>query len=268
MKLLTLNTHSIIEEDYRSKLLYFTDVISEIKPDIIALQEVNQSIYSDLLPKSRLEGYVGISNTITIKEDNHIASVNAILRARGVKYNWSWLPIKNGYSKFDEGIGILSLSPIIETKVIQLSKHDDYYNWRTRKALGIKTSDNNWFYTAHFGWWDDEYEPFKYQWESFVKSIDNDADVWISGDFNSTPDSPAYSLIKDDGWYDCYELSQDKDDGVTVYGAIAGWDNNSSKKRIDYIFTNKKKEIKSTKVIFNGKNKAVVSDHFGVLSEI
>ncbi|MEE0943959.1 MAG: endonuclease/exonuclease/phosphatase family protein [Clostridia bacterium] len=267
MKLLTLNTHSIIEENYQKKLLYFADVLCDIQPDIIALQEVNQTLNSKWLPHTHLEGYVDGTNTVDLKEDNHIASVNTILRTRGINYNWSWIPIKNGYNKFDEGIGILSLSPIIETNSILLSKDDNYNNWRTRKAFGIKTSDNSWFYTVHFGWWDDEYEPFKYQWERFVESVDTNADIWILGDFNCTPDSPSYSLITNSGWYDCYKLSLEKDDGVTVAGSIAGWDNNTSKKRIDYIFTNKKKRIKSTKVIFNGKNKAVVSDHFGVLSE-
>lgn len=268
MKLLTLNTHSLIEEDYESKLFYFADVISEIRPDVIALQEVNQTSNSKALSARCLEGCVNLCPEIEIKEDNHIASVNSILRLRGVAYNWAWIPIKNGYKKFDEGVGILSLSPIIDTKTILLSKNNDYNNWRTRKALGIKTNENRWFYSAHFGWWDDEAEPFKNQWKRFLKSIDCNDEVWVLGDFNATPGSASYKLIIKSNWYDCYELSLIKDDGVTVSGEIAGWSNDFSSKRIDYIFTNKKRQIKSSKVIFNGKNRAVISDHFGVLTEI
>ena len=42
MKLLTLNTHSLVEENYSEKLSIFVKAVAEIKPDIIALQEVNQ----------------------------------------------------------------------------------------------------------------------------------------------------------------------------------------------------------------------------------
>lgn len=43
MKLLTLNTHSLVEKNYPEKLDAFVSVISGIKPDIVALQEVNQT---------------------------------------------------------------------------------------------------------------------------------------------------------------------------------------------------------------------------------
>ena len=47
MKILTLNTHSHLEPDYEKKLSEFVKAVCEIKPDIIALQEVNQSIESE-----------------------------------------------------------------------------------------------------------------------------------------------------------------------------------------------------------------------------
>ncbi len=42
MKLITLNTHSLIEEHYEKKLRAFAEVIRKEKPDILAMQEVNQ----------------------------------------------------------------------------------------------------------------------------------------------------------------------------------------------------------------------------------
>ena len=44
MKLLTLNTHSLEEKDYEKKLKIFTEEILKEKPDVIALQEVNQPL--------------------------------------------------------------------------------------------------------------------------------------------------------------------------------------------------------------------------------
>ena len=43
MKLLTLNTHSLIEENYEQKFKIFVEEIYKEHPDIIALQEINQS---------------------------------------------------------------------------------------------------------------------------------------------------------------------------------------------------------------------------------
>lgn len=45
---MTLNTHSLAEPEYESKLAAFAGSLVQIKPDIIALQEVNQS--RDALP--------------------------------------------------------------------------------------------------------------------------------------------------------------------------------------------------------------------------
>ena len=44
MKILTLNTHSIIEDNYERKFDIFTDAIFRLRPDVIAMQEVNQSM--------------------------------------------------------------------------------------------------------------------------------------------------------------------------------------------------------------------------------
>ena len=44
MKLITLNTHSIVEPDYEEKLYSFSGVVLEERPEILALQEVNQTV--------------------------------------------------------------------------------------------------------------------------------------------------------------------------------------------------------------------------------
>lgn len=43
MKLLTLNTHSLEEPGYVEKTEKFIEMLSKEQPDIVALQEVNQS---------------------------------------------------------------------------------------------------------------------------------------------------------------------------------------------------------------------------------
>ena len=44
MKLLTLNTHSLLEENYEQKTRDFVAAVIKERPDILALQEVNQSV--------------------------------------------------------------------------------------------------------------------------------------------------------------------------------------------------------------------------------
>ena len=47
MKLMTLNTHSLAEPEYERKLAVFAQVAARNMPDVIALQEVNQTIRSE-----------------------------------------------------------------------------------------------------------------------------------------------------------------------------------------------------------------------------
>ena len=43
MKLLTLNTHSLIEPDYEAKREIFVNFIAAEQPEVFVLQEVNQT---------------------------------------------------------------------------------------------------------------------------------------------------------------------------------------------------------------------------------
>ena len=51
MKLITLNTHSIVEPDYEEKLYSFSRVVLEERPEILALQEVNQTVSAEPAPE-------------------------------------------------------------------------------------------------------------------------------------------------------------------------------------------------------------------------
>ena len=256
MKILTLNTHSIIEDDYESKLKIFVDSIAQINPDIICLQEVNQSI--------------DIENPLKITTDNHTKRVIELLELKGIKYNFEHLPIKIAYKNYVEGVSVLSKDEIIDKKTLLLSKTNDFYNWKKRMALGVKIKSGYWFYSCHFGWFNDFEEPFIYQWKSLKSAINKKDIAFICGDFNtdSSIKGEGYIMVLNDGFFDTYSLANIKDDGFTVEGEIDGWDGNKEKKRIDYIFVNKPLEIEKSEVVFNDKNHKRVSDHFGILVTI
>lgn len=255
MKLLTINTHSIIEENYKEKCDIFADAINRIKPDIIAMQEVNQS-----------KNAKTISGYENIKEDNHALKICRMLN----DYHFSWLGVKIGYKIFEEGLAIFSKEPVLNVSNLLLSDTNDYNNWKTRKAQIAKIGDLL-VCNVHMGWWDDLEEPFSRQFNRLDKYLSNFSDtIFLMGDFNSPADekNKGYDMILSCGWFDTYSLAQKKDSGFTVTGEIAGWEQNRDSKRIDYIFTNKKIKVKSSQVIFDGKNEEIISDHSGVIIDI
>lgn len=272
MKLLTLNTHSLVEENYNKKLMDFVTAVAGEMPQVIALQEVNQTCCEAVVPKEKLTGFCPCNQNTIVRADNHIYNAVKLLRERGIKYYWTWLPLKKGYDKYDEGIALMSLSPIIKTDVINISNIDDYNNWKTRKILGICTEEfpEEWFFSVHFGWWDDKDEPFKEQWErvdSYMKKYDT---VWLMGDFNSPSEvrDEGYDMVESSKWYDTYFLAFEKDNGITVGHVIDGWKDKivyTGGMRMDHIWCNKKVRVQSSDVVFNGINYPMVSDHYGVM---
>ena len=279
MKILTLNTHSLQEENYARKLEWFIEGILQERPDIIAMQEVNQTSDGELLPLELLEGQYPIPGSMPIRRDNHAANVALRLRQAGIDCHWAWLPIKLGYGKYDEGVAVLSLGRRIRCiDQFPISRIIDYQNWRTRGVLGVQVEGlEDWFYTVHMGWWDDPVERFLDQWKVLSCCIAGKrmrGTVWLMGDFNA-PDvirGQSYEHIASCGWVDTWKTARVRDSGITVPGVIDGWreqlkDRKTEGMRLDYIWCSREKEILSSRVAFNGKTEPVVSDHFGVLIE-
>lgn len=283
MKLLTLNTHSLIETEYEKKLLAFAEVVLREKPDVMALQEVNQTMVAEPVPMDRLKnsGYVPCSvredmEPAVIREDNHAYRLAKLLAERGLPFSWTWVAAKIGYDKYDEGLALFTVWPVEETDQFFLSGSHDYKNWKTRRALGIKAalpSGSQWFASVHMGWWKDEEEPFRQQYERLEDSITTfwggKENVWLMGDFNSRADvrGEGYDLVKAAGWHDTYETAERKDDGYTAAGEIDGWKNGEavSGMRIDYIWCGKAVKAEESRVICSGRRESVVSDHFGIV---
>lgn len=273
MKLLTLNTHSLVEENYSEKLKAFVSAIEKKRPDIIALQEVNQSISAPEIHRRSLNGFTDCGG-FPVKADNHAYNAVKMLYEKGVRYYWTWLGIKEGYSRYEEGIALLSKSEISETDVLTVSRINDRRNWKTRKIIGIRTEQypDLWFYSVHLGWWNDNEEPFQEQWKKLSLCAKEKGRVWLMGDFNSPAEvrGEGYDMIKNDGWYDSFTLAGNKDSGITVGKAIDGWRDREAAAqgmRIDHIWCSEKAEIASSEVIFNGSNYLVISDHYGIIIE-
>ena len=280
MKILTLNTHSLQEENYTQKLDWFVETILKEQPDIIAMQEVNQTADAELMPEAMLAGQYPVPGSVTVRMDNHAANIAYRLRQAGLECYWAWLPIKLGYDKYDEGVAILSIGkPIRCVDKFPISRIVDYHNWRTRAVLGVQVEGlEDWFYSLHMGWWDEDENGFLEQWKilsSCIASKRMCGPVWLLGDFNAPDAIPgeSYSHMVGCGWIATYQIAQTKDSGITVPGIIDGWreklqDRQVDGMRLDYIWCNQAKEVLSSKVMFNGTTAPVVSDHFGVMIEV
>lgn len=279
MKILTLNTHSLQEENYLQKLDWFVEGILREKPDIIAMQEVNQTASAGDIDPEMLTGQYPVPGCIRIRKDNHAAQVAYRLRQAGIPCSWAWLPIKRGYDKYDEGVAILSLGRRIRClDQFPISRIRDYEDWRTRAVLGVQVEGlEDWFYSVHMGRWDDETERFLDQWKVLnccLASKRMCGQVWLLGDFNAPDAIPgqSYEMVTACGWIDTWRTALRRDSGSTVPGVIDGWPETPETARmdgmrLDYIWCSRKQEILSSRVVFNGSCENVVSDHFGVLIE-
>ncbi len=270
MKLLTLNTHALCEENADFKRQLTALWIAEHHPDVIVLQEVNQTMTKDIVQTNDL--YCGYD---VIKEDNYAKDLVQDLLELGHAYSWTWSCVKIGYGKYEEGLAILTKHQMTNQESVLLTKTDDFYNWRKRKALGVNIQTNHkdfWMYTTHMGWFNDEEEPFMYQWQNLHHHLtQKDGLVLLAGDFNA-PDflkGQSYEAILKDGWFDTQKMAKTIKGHDTAKGQIDGWkDSGITGMRIDYIFSNQPCNIAYHKVIFDGIRGPIVSDHFGIMMEV
>ncbi|WP_366291597.1 endonuclease/exonuclease/phosphatase family protein [Paenibacillus sp. AN1007] len=272
MKILTLNVHAWAEEDQLNKISQLADFINTHQFDVISMQEVNQSIQEMALPHEELQTFTATEADVTIKKDNY---AHVLLQQLTETYYWTWIPTHIGFRTYDEGLAILSRTPIKRSFGEYVSHMRDYNNYRTRKIVGIETvvqGEAAWFVNGHFNWWDDAQEPFKGQWDLTESKLAPymDQPLYLMGDFNNVAEirGEGYDYMMEHGWNDLYTTAKQKDDGATVVKAIAGWANNEQPLRIDYIFSNRPVQAQSSNVVLNGKKGPVVSDHFGVAVEI
>ncbi|MGG5460503.1 endonuclease/exonuclease/phosphatase family protein [Clostridium sp. B9] len=258
MKLLTLNCHSWQEKEQIEKIKYLAKTVVEEDYDVIALQEASQSI----------EAEVKYDN---IKEDNYgLLLIEEIEKLGGAKYHLAWDFSHIGYDIYEEGSCIITKHKIVDSKSFYISQNESKTFWKSRKIIKATVEieeENIDFYSCHMGWWKDEEESFVVQVKNLLsQATESKNRAFFMGDFNNNAflKNEGYDFLKSNGLIDTFNLAKVKDSGVTVKENIAGWDDNTEELRIDIIFTNKETDVEESKVIFNGENKKIISDHFGV----
>lgn len=283
MKLITLNSHSLIEEHYEEKFSRFIKGILAERPDLLALQEVNQDMTEAEVPLSELKetGFHPVpSSPVPIRRGNHGLRCAEELARLGFPLHWTWVSAKTGYDRFDEGLALFSPFPIRYPDAFYLTNSQSYQNWRTRKAL-LAAFETPWglqyVCNLHMGRWEDEEEPFALQWQRLSSRLASlkEQRIWLMGDFNAPAHRRGQSLdmILEQGWLDTCRLAGHPEDDprdYTVEDGIDGWEDRSlgGGMRIDYIFTNHPVSVSSSRVIFHPERYGTVSDHRAVEAEV
>ena len=142
MKILTLNCHSWQEENQLKKIKYLAKIINENNYDVIAMQEVSQSIDSDIVYEN-------------IKEDNFALLLNEELKNIGnYSYDFFWDMAHIGYEIYEEGLCLMTKLPICNKKRFTITNNNDVNFWKRRNLvkLNVKYEDKIVsFYSCHMG---------------------------------------------------------------------------------------------------------------------
>ncbi len=273
MKLFSLNSHSLHGEDFSGRVAIFCAALAKELPDVVALQEVNQP--RDGQPP---EGVLPLGHTpcrtdIPMHRENFALRIAQEMEKRGIDYFWTWLPMKIGYGKYDEGLAVFCRRPLAEVRAFTVSAMEEYENYHTRMALWVRPEGSEFsFCNLHTSRWHAPKSPFAGEWERLMSNLDSEEPVFLMGDFNNPAEirGEGYDLMSRCGFYDAYELAEKRSGRGTARIGIDGWkerDDGTSDGliRIDHILCNRPVRVTEYRTVFNGVDFPEVSDHFGVL---
>lgn len=274
LKVLTLNTHAWMEEHPEEKLEQLADTLAAEEYAVIALQEINQSMQAEPVEDDAFISPKETHFPVRIKADNFAYMLVSKLRERGINYYWSWSASHIGYSKYDEGIAILSEFPFTAESHL-VSDTVEYTNHFTRKILkGLIEYKGRQVtvISSHYSWWTDDSgnKLFQPEWSRTLDNITKEErqTILVMGDFNNDPSiaKEGYEQVVQTAPFlsDTFEVAEKTIGEATVMQAIDGWSGHSDDKRIDYIFVGENISVEQYRVVFDGRNEPVVSDHFGV----
>lgn len=268
MKLLTLNTHSWMEECPEEKLEQLVEHILREDYDVVCLQEINQ-----LMTTSHITApadYQALPSAPVLHEDHYAYLLTEKLAQKGKRYYWSWAYNHIGYDRYHEGVALLSKTPI-DAQELLVSEVDDETDYHTRRILLATTEVKGRAVTLaslHLSWFG---KGFEAEWaiiEKHLLSYQNP--LVLMGDFNNPTDQEGYQMIVNSplNLVDSHQAAGQVSGEYTILADIDGWEDNQQALKVDHAFVSKALNVVSSKVIFDGKVTPILSDHFGLEIEI
>lgn len=268
MKLVTLNTHSWMEKYPEEKLEQLAEHILEEDYDIVCLQEINQLMTTPAIIEPA--DYQRLSSAPAIHEDHYAYLLAKKLAQKGKPYHWSWAYNHIGYDRYHEGVALLSKTPI-DVQELLVSDVDDETDYHTRRVLLGTTKVNGRAVTVvslHLSWFGKGFEGEWQILENHLQSHHNP--LILMGDFNNPTDQEGYQMIVNSplNLVDSHKVASRTLGEYTILADIDGWANNQQALKVDHAFLSKELKVASSKVVFDGKETPVLSDHFGLAIEV
>lgn len=268
MKFLTLNTHSWMEEDAQGKFETLKAQILQAQYDIICFQEVNQEMTAKEVATDAY--YQALPSAVAIHEDHFVRVLVEELAKEGLQYYWTWAYNHIGYDHLNEGVAVLSRQPLKASEIL-VSDVDDPADYHTRRVAVAETTVGGQevaVASVHLSWWD---KGFQKEWARIEERFAQlNKPLILAGDFNNPAGQEGYQAIIASPLklQDSFEAAKEVSGSYTVGPGIDGWKGNEDPLRIDYVFASPEWTVESLSVIFDGQNKPLVSDHYGLEADL
>lgn len=251
IRIITINTWKC-DGQYKLRLQALANGLKELKPDLVALQEVFYApgAHADTL------GY--LADTLQMPY--------SFAPARYKVRNFDGKPSKS-YS----GLGIISSLPILQTDALALPEHPaDGQRIAMRAIIDLPENKLNLVNThlTHLRGQEELREAqlkcILDEWYANPKEV-----FWICGDFNATPGAEAMGLLYQAGLNDVFAVNRKVEGRTFSYPATIGTSS------IDHIFVsaqeNSYPKVQNARIVLNQPDPKLgvfPSDHFGVLADI
>lgn len=270
MKILTLNCHTTTECDSKKQMAAIVDVIVSEKITSFCLQEVKQERTGRIVDHSVLKKLSFIEaqeGEVQIRESNFAFLLQKELRKVKSNFSWTWA---DSYEEDEANIGLAIFSKIsfsaVKTKMLT---RDLVHKGRCkRRSVAVCLENSQVLVNVHFS---EQYNQFLLEWGNlikWIKEIKKENVLFVMGDFNIDAESNRIGYKKlCESFQDTYMAALSRGDGLTVRGAVKGWQDSKIGKRIDYILAQPAQSIISSRIYFEGDLTPRISSHAGVVIE-
>lgn len=272
MKILTLNCHTSNECDTKQQIDAIVDLIVSEKITSFCLQDVRQARIGrivDAVCLKRMRFMGDEFAEIPIKSENFALLLQKKLQKIKNNFSWTWTAAHEIDNTFDEGLAIFSKIPITTVKTELLTENFEYNDQNRRKGIAVNLKNGWTLVNVHFN---EQYNQFLREWSkamTWVKSIRKNDVLFLMGDFNLDAESNILGYTKIcEHFQDTYAAALSRGDGLTVRGAVRGWQDSQIGKRIDYILAYPAQPIVSSRIYFEGNLTPRISSHAGVVIEM
>lgn len=267
LRAMSFNIHSGVGGDGGYNLRRIADVIEEVDPDVIGLQEVHDQYRAHWKDDSPTDYDAQHELLADWLDMNHVAVAAVRDYGRSNDPSWTEEEEENGYRRRILDV-ILSKRPILESSVYtfdaQIRWDPPHQNVQQRVLLETKLNVNGshiWFYNTHLHS-DQKSDTLAAQAEELADIAgQRDGPQILVGDFNFLDGRAIYSTVTDAYRDLLKEIGEDEGTYPATYDP--GW----GPLRLDYIFGTEEVTIEGGKKVTYGSGPAP-SDHYPVFTDV